>query len=104
MSESSLEGRTCVVTGASSGVGEQTALGLARRGACVVLVCRSRERGERSRAAIVRASGNPAVQLQLADLTSQAAINAEHARSLGLDNFKKNPIIFCLSEVILSIL
>jgi NAD(P)-dependent dehydrogenase (short-subunit alcohol dehydrogenase family) len=74
MSESSLEGRTCLVTGASSGVGEQTALGLARRGARVVLVCRSRERGERSRAAIAQASGNPHVQLQLADLSSQAAI------------------------------
>ncbi len=74
MSESSLEGRTCVVTGASSGVGEETALGLARLGAHVVLVCRSRERGERARAAIARASGNEAVELLLAELSSQAAI------------------------------
>jgi retinol dehydrogenase-12 len=74
VAQASLEGRTCLVTGASSGVGEETALGLARLGARVVLVCRSRERGERARAAIAKASGNPAVQLQLGDLASQAAI------------------------------
>ncbi len=34
-----------MVTGASSGIGEMTALGLARTGAHVVLACRSRERG-----------------------------------------------------------
>jgi NAD(P)-dependent dehydrogenase (short-subunit alcohol dehydrogenase family) len=42
----SVKGRTCVVTGGNSGIGLHTALGLARLGARVALVSRSRERGE----------------------------------------------------------
>ena len=38
-------GRVCVVTGANAGIGKATAEGLARIGAVVVMVCRSRERG-----------------------------------------------------------
>src|SRR4051794_32461840 len=40
----SLAGRVCVVTGASSGIGKETALGLARRDADVVLVGRTANR------------------------------------------------------------
>lgn len=66
----SLAGRTCLVTGATSGIGEQTALGLARLGARVLIVGRDRSRGERSRAELAEQSGNPAVELLLADLAS----------------------------------
>jgi len=72
MSEASLAGRVCVVTGSTSGIGEGTAIGLARRGAHVVLVGRDRERGERSVAKVRAESGNDAVDLLLADLSSQA--------------------------------
>ena len=41
-----LLGRTTLVTGANAGLGYQTALQLAQRGAHVVLGCRSNERGE----------------------------------------------------------
>ncbi len=69
----SLAGRTCVVTGATSGIGEETARGLAGLGARVAIVARSPERGEATRAAIADATGAD-VQLLLADLSSQAEI------------------------------
>jgi dehydrogenase/reductase SDR family protein 12 len=47
-----LDGARCVVTGANSGIGLEIATALARDGADVALVCRSRERGEAAVAAI----------------------------------------------------
>ncbi len=41
-----MNGKTCLVTGANSGIGKVTAMELARRGAHVVMVCRDRARGE----------------------------------------------------------
>jgi NAD(P)-dependent dehydrogenase (short-subunit alcohol dehydrogenase family) len=71
-----LSGRTCLVTGATSGIGLETALGLARRGARVLCVGRNEAKGENAVADIVRRSGNDAVELLLADLSSQAQIRA----------------------------
>jgi NAD(P)-dependent dehydrogenase (short-subunit alcohol dehydrogenase family) len=63
-----------MITGASSGIGRATALGLAQLGARLVLVCRDRDRAERVRADIERATGNRDVLILLADLSSQQAI------------------------------
>lgn len=61
-------GRTIVVTGANSGLGEATARELAAHGASVVLACRSTAKGE---AAAARMSGDVTVrELDLADLAS----------------------------------
>ncbi len=79
-----MEGRTCVVTGANSGIGKATAAGLARQGARVVMVCRDGPRGEAAQAEIQSLTGNPSVDLLLADLSSQAAVRtlaAEITRS-----------------------
>lgn len=76
-------GRVCVITGASSGIGRETALALARLGATTVLVCRDRGRGEAVRADIRTRTGNGAVELVLADLASQAAIRGLAAELLG---------------------
>jgi NAD(P)-dependent dehydrogenase (short-subunit alcohol dehydrogenase family) len=59
-------GRTAVVTGASSGIGLETARGLAARGAHVVLAVRSAERGHAALSAIL--AGNPRASLELAEL------------------------------------
>jgi NAD(P)-dependent dehydrogenase (short-subunit alcohol dehydrogenase family) len=72
--QADLRGRTCLVTGANSGIGRETARGLARLGARVVMACRDRERGETARREIAAGTGNGDVELLLVDLSSQAAI------------------------------
>ncbi|MFV9506563.1 MAG: SDR family oxidoreductase [Oscillochloridaceae bacterium umkhey_bin13] len=69
-------GKICLVTGATSGIGQVTALELARMGATVVLMARSRERGEATQAAIRAQTGNDAVDLILVDLADLAAVRS----------------------------
>lgn len=66
-----LRGRCCLVTGASSGIGAQTARELARLGARVVMACRNRERGEAARRRILEETGNGQLELRLVDLSSR---------------------------------
>jgi NAD(P)-dependent dehydrogenase (short-subunit alcohol dehydrogenase family) len=65
-----MEGKTCVITGASSGIGKVSAEQLASMGASVVMVCRSQGRGERAKAEVEARSGSGPVELMLADLAS----------------------------------
>jgi len=69
-----MNGRICMVTGASSGIGKAAALGLARMGATVVMVCRDESRGDAARAEIREKTGSQTVDLLIADLSSQEAI------------------------------
>jgi NAD(P)-dependent dehydrogenase (short-subunit alcohol dehydrogenase family) len=69
-----MSGKTCIVTGANSGIGKETALGLARLGAHVVMVCRNREKGQAALEEIRRESGSSQVDLLIADMSSQASV------------------------------
>jgi len=80
-----LSGRTCLVTGASSGIGKQTALELARLGARVVLACRSAERGEAAQSEIVSATGNSAIEVLLVDLADPGSIRGSASAFLETD-------------------
>src|SRR3954447_17223381 len=69
-----MEGKVCLVTGATSGIGAVTAEALARLGATVCVVGRSREKGEAIVERIRRDVGNPSVEFLRADLSSQAEV------------------------------
>ncbi len=69
-----LQGRVCLVTGATSGIGRAAARALAGLGAELVLLCRDRGRGEETARWIQRETGNTKVDLLLADLASQAEV------------------------------
>jgi NAD(P)-dependent dehydrogenase (short-subunit alcohol dehydrogenase family) len=69
-----LDGKTCVVTGANTGIGKETALGLAKLGANVVMVCRDRQRGETAQREIKQKSGNDRVELMICDFAKQNSI------------------------------
>ena len=66
--------RTYLVTGATSGIGRATALGLARHGARVVILGRDQARNDATVDEIVRTTGNQNVASLLADLSSQSSI------------------------------
>lgn len=63
-----------MITGANSGIGKATALGLVKMGTTVVMVCRNRNRGEAAMDEIKAQSGNESVELMIADLASQKSI------------------------------
>ncbi len=67
-------GKTCLVTGANSGIGKEIARGLAAEGARVLMVARSPERGEAARAEVAESTDNDSVELLLCDLSSQRQV------------------------------
>ncbi|HYF77088.1 MAG TPA: SDR family NAD(P)-dependent oxidoreductase, partial [Symbiobacteriaceae bacterium] len=69
-----MTGKVCLVTGATAGIGKVTALELARMGATVVMAARDRGKAEMALAEIQQATGNPNLDLLIADLSSQQSI------------------------------
>ena len=68
------EGATCIVTGANTGIGKAAATEIARMGARVVMVCRSRERGRQALVEVCQESGSSTVDLVVADLSRPATV------------------------------
>lgn len=69
-----MQGKICIVTGANSGIGFETAKALAKMGARVGLVCRTMEKSEDAKSAILRTVPNALIDAFAADLSSQAEI------------------------------
>jgi NAD(P)-dependent dehydrogenase (short-subunit alcohol dehydrogenase family) len=74
MSSTDLQGKTYVITGANTGIGKITARELARRGAHVILACRSADKTQPVIDEIVRETGNDKVELVALDLADLASV------------------------------
>lgn len=69
-----MKNKSFIVTGASQGIGRETALELANMGAEVVLISRDPKRGVEARQEIIQKSRNSRVYLETADLSSLSEI------------------------------
>lgn len=69
----SMQGKVVVITGANTGVGFETAVGVAAQGATTVLACRNQAKAEAARHEVIQRTWNDdvhVVALDLADLAS----------------------------------
>jgi len=96
-----IDGRVALVTGASSGIGEATALALAARGVRVALAARRRDRLDALAARIVKAGGE--AQVVVADFADEAqagrAVHETEARFGRLDILVNNAGVMYLEPV-----
>src|ERR1700745_616211 len=78
-----IKGKTCLITGATNGIGRATALELARMGAQLFLIYRNKLRADETVAEIRNTTGNIDVHLLHADLGSQHQIREAAAAFLS---------------------
>jgi retinol dehydrogenase-11 len=75
-SQTCLVGKTAIVTGANTGIGFETALDFAKRGARVILACRDEQRANEARDRIVEETGNENVMVRLINMSSFDSVRA----------------------------
>jgi len=71
-----IRGKTVLVTGATSGIGLEASVALARQGARVIMIGRNQAKTEAARADVASRSGSKEVSYLLADFASQASVRA----------------------------
>ena len=85
-SKRGLDGKTVVITGGNSGIGKETAVDLARRGARVIIGCRNLQKGEEALKEIKERSGNSNVFLEELDLASLKSVRTFADKILSLES------------------
>lgn len=87
-----LDDRTAIITGANAGIGKETAIDLARRGAKVIMACRDMERGQAAVKEVVEISGSEHVVCMKLDLADSKSIR-EFAEAINTGEPKLNLLI-----------
>ena len=81
----SLSGKNCLVTGANTGLGYETSLGLARRGYTVVLACRDEEKARQAAARIEKEVPTSNLEILPLDLIDRDSIRGFAPAQVELD-------------------
>jgi len=76
LGEKILKNKIVLITGATSGLGKETAIGLAKLGAIIVFTSRDRLKGKKTRDELVAASGNENIDMLPCDLASFESIRS----------------------------
>ena len=69
-----LKDKVCLITGATSGIGKETALALAKEGATIVFTARNPEKGEKVKQELVEATGNENIETMYCNLASLESV------------------------------
>ncbi|MFW9875426.1 MAG: SDR family oxidoreductase [Candidatus Thorarchaeota archaeon] len=69
-----MHGKIIMITGANSGIGKETAKVLGEKGATIIMICRSKERGEAALIELKEKTKSDKFELYLADLADPYAI------------------------------
>ena len=65
-----IKGKTCLITGANTGIGKETAKQLAALGTHIIMVCRNQGKGKKARDEIILTTKNDNIELLICDLSS----------------------------------
>ncbi|CAF1924051.1 unnamed protein product [Rotaria magnacalcarata] len=69
-----MDDKIVVITGSNTGIGKHTAIELAKRGARIILACRSRQRAEEARQEIISKSNNNRIDIEIIDTSSLQSV------------------------------
>ena len=78
-----MHGKVALVTGANTGIGLETARGLARQGATTLLACRNATKAARARDDVASSTGNDDVHVVALDLADLASVDAAASEVLA---------------------
>jgi NAD(P)-dependent dehydrogenase (short-subunit alcohol dehydrogenase family) len=81
--ENQMKDKNVIVTGANCGIGYETALELAKRGARVILACRDETKAKQACDKIKEESKNDKVEVELLDLSKMKSIKAFSERIIA---------------------
>ncbi|WP_433775361.1 SDR family oxidoreductase [Bacillus wiedmannii] len=87
----SMNGRICLVTGGTDGMGKEIARGLAQKGATVIITGRNPIKGKTVQDELRKNTGNPHIEFSIADFSS-----LESVRNLASEVLNKYPKLHVL--------
>lgn len=94
--------KKAAITGANTGIGYETALQLAKENFQVIMLCRSKEKGEKAQKEIIEKSGNKYVELIVVDLASLKSIQQAAEKMMthypAIDVLINNAGVFSLKK------